>query len=157
MHTRNTRGFLSSFFHSAYSRTIEKTMNEKIEAILKLVGLDQSADELAINLSHGNQRLLCLAVALASNPKLLLLDEPVTGMNGQEVSDMVTLIKMLKEQRGITSMVVEHNMKAVMSLCDRIVVISYGAKIAEGSPAEISKNQKVIEAYLGAEQDVVTN
>lgn len=118
IHARNTKGFISSFLGSAYSRKLEKAMDQKIEAILRLVGLDQNADELAINLSHGNQRLLCLAVSLASDPKLLLLDEPVTGMNAKEVTDMVSLIKRLKEIQGITSIVVEHNMKAVMSLCE---------------------------------------
>jgi branched-chain amino acid transport system ATP-binding protein len=97
---------------------------------------------------------LCLSVALASDPELLLLDEPVTGMSAEEVSAMLSLIRMLREKRGITSIVVEHNMRAVMSLCNRIAVVSYGAKIAEGSPEEITKNPTVIEAYLGAEQDV---
>jgi branched-chain amino acid transport system ATP-binding protein len=129
-------------------------MHEKVSDILQIVGLIDRADELAINLSHGNQRLLCLAIALASDPEILLLDEPVTGMNASEVSEMMTVIKMLKKERGITCILVEHNMKAVMSLCDRISVISYGNKIAEGTPAEITKNPAVIEAYLGVEHDV---
>jgi branched-chain amino acid transport system ATP-binding protein len=94
-----------------------------------------------------------LAIALAAEPKLLLLDEPVTGMNTEEVLAMVATIKTLRKKRGITSIVVEHNMKAVMGLCDRIVTISYGKKIAEGSPKEIAAHPAVIEAYLGAEQD----
>jgi branched-chain amino acid transport system ATP-binding protein len=121
--------------------------------ILQLVGLTGEADKIASSQSHGNQRHLCLAVALAAEPKLLLLDEPVTGMNAEEVSGMVALIKALRKERGMTSIVVEHNMKAVMGLCDRIVTISYGKKIAEGSPKEIAANPAVIEAYLGAEQD----
>ena len=154
IHLRNNIGFLGSFFGSSYSRNLEKTMYEKAIETLVLVGLSDKADELAINLSHGNQRLLCLAVALASDPELLLLDEPVTGMNAEEVSAMVSIIRMLTDKKGITSIVVEHNMRAVMSLCDRIAVISYGTKIAEGSPEEITKNPTVIEAYLGAEKNV---
>lgn len=154
IHLRNNIGFWGSFFGSSYSRNIEKIMYKKASETLMLVGLSDKADELAINLSHGNQRLLCLAVALASDPELLLLDEPVTGMNAEEVSAMVSIIRMLTDKKGITSIVVEHNMRAVMSLCDRIAVISYGTKIAEGSPEEITKNPTVIEAYLGAEQNV---
>ena len=121
--------------------------------ILQLVGLDSEADRIASSQPHGKQRHLCLAIALAAEPKLLLLDEPVTGMNAEEVSDMVDTIKMLREKSEITSIVVEHNMKAIMGLCDRIVTINYGKKIAEGSPEEIAENPAVIEAYLGAEQD----
>jgi branched-chain amino acid transport system ATP-binding protein len=152
-HMRTNIGFFGSFFGSSYSRNLEKAMHEKIMEILMLVRLADKTDELAVNLSHGNQRLLCLAVALASDPELLLLDEPVTGMSAEEVSAMLSLIRMLREKRGITSIVVEHNMRAVMSLCDRIAVVSYGAKIAEGSPEEVAKNPAVIEAYLGAEQN----
>jgi len=154
IHLRNNIGFWGSFFGSSYSRNIEKIMYKKASETLMLVGLSDKTDELAINLSHGNQRLLCLAVALASDPELLLLDEPVTGMNAEEVSAMVSIIRMLTDKKGITSIVVEHNMRAVMSLCDRIAVISYGTKIAEGSPEEITKNPTVIEAYLGAEKNV---
>jgi branched-chain amino acid transport system ATP-binding protein len=154
IHLRNNIGFWGSFFGSSYSRNIEKIMYKKASETLMLVGLSDKADELAINLSHGNQRLLCLAVALASDPELLLLDEPVTGMNAEEVSAMVSIIRMLTDKKRITSIVVEHNMRAVMSLCDRIAVISYGTKIAEGSPEEITKNPTVIEAYLGAEKNV---
>jgi branched-chain amino acid transport system ATP-binding protein len=152
-HTRNNMGFWGSLISSSYSHNLDKVMYEKTKEILARVGLANKADELAVNLSHGNQRLLCLSVALASDPELLLLDEPVTGMSAEEVSAMLSLIRMLRETRGITSIVVEHNMRAVMSLCDRIAVVSYGAKIAEGSPEEITKNPAVIEAYLGAEQD----
>jgi branched-chain amino acid transport system ATP-binding protein len=154
VHLRSKIGFLGSLFGSSYSRRLEKAMYEKTMEILEWVGLTDRADELAINLPHGGQRLLCMSVALASDPELLLLDEPVTGMNAEEVSVMLSLIKMLREKRGITSIVVEHNMRAVMSLCDRIVVVSSGAKIAEGSPEEITKNPAVIEAYLGTEQNV---
>jgi branched-chain amino acid transport system ATP-binding protein len=154
MHTRDKRGFWSSIVNGSYRRNLDREMHEKAKEILTLLGLDNKEDELAINLSHGNQRLLCMAVALASDPELLLLDEPVSGMSGQEVSNMLSIIRMLQNEKGITTILVEHNMRAVMNLCDRIVVISYGSKIAEGSPNEITNNPTVIEAYLGTDENV---
>ena len=134
------------------ARRKEKMLHARAMEILQFVGLAGEADKIASSQPHGNQRHLCLAIALATEPKLLLLDEPVTGMNAEEVSGMLAMIRTLREERGITCIVVEHNMKAVMGLCDRIVTISYGRKIAEGTPREISANPAVIEAYLGAEQ-----
>jgi branched-chain amino acid transport system ATP-binding protein len=154
MHDRTGRGFWGSLVESRHSRVIEHTMEEKVSEILELVGLTGKREEVALNLPHGEQRLLCLAVALAGQPELLLLDEPVTGMNAEEVSNMLAVIRVLKRDKGLTSIVVEHNMRAVMSLCDRIAVISYGEKIADGTPDEISKDHAVIEAYLGADQHV---
>ncbi|MCE5253221.1 MAG: ABC transporter ATP-binding protein [Actinomycetia bacterium] len=143
-------GFL---FGGRRARRKEEAVRARAMEILELVGLADDADTLASDLPHGNQRHLCLAVALAVEPKLLLLDEPVTGMNAEEVSEMLDLIRMLREKTGLTLIVIEHNMKAVMGLCDRIVVISYGVKIAEGLPQEIANNPAVIEAYLGVEDD----
>ncbi len=121
---------------------------------LEFVGLAQYSNELAFNLPHGRQRLLGLAIALAAQPQLLLLDEPVTGMNAEEVETMLSMIRALREQRGITCIIIEHNLKAVMGLCDRIAVLHFGRKIAEGSPEEIVENPAVMEAYLGKEEDV---
>ncbi len=153
LHLHTQLGLFGFLFGSPAAHRREKVLHAKAMEILKLVGIADEADRTASNQPHGNQRLLCLAVALASEPKLLLLDEPVTGMNAQEVSGMLAVIKKLRKEKGITSIVVEHNMKAVMGLCDRIVTISYGRKIAEGTPKKIASNPAVIEAYLGAEQD----
>jgi len=153
MHLHTKLSLFGFLFGSPGARRREKVLYSKAMEILQLVGLAGEADKIASSQPHGNQRLICLAIALAAEPKLLLLDEPVTGMNAEEVSAMLDTIRMLRKEKGITSIVVEHNMKAVMGLCDRIVTISYGKKIAEGSPQEISANPAVIEAYLGAEQD----
>jgi len=153
LHLYTHLGLFGFLFGSPSARRQEKVLYSKAMEILELVGLAGEANNIASSQPHGNQRHVCLAIALAGEPKLLLLDEPVTGMNAEEVLVMVDLIKALKKERGITSIVVEHNMKAVMGLCDRIVTISYGKKIAEGTPSEIAANQAVIEAYLGAEQD----
>jgi branched-chain amino acid transport system ATP-binding protein len=153
LHLHTQLGLFGFLLGSPAAHRREKVLHAKAMEILELVGLAGEADRTASSQPHGNQRLVCLAIALAAEPKLLLLDEPVTGMNAQEVSDMLAVIKKLRKEQGITSIVVEHNMKAVMGLCDRIVTISYGKKIAEGTPKKIASNPAVIEAYLGAEQD----
>ncbi len=122
---------------------------ERSQAILHEVGLDGLAHMTARNLAHGLKRTLGIAVALAAEPKLLMLDEPLGGMNGQEVTDTMKLIAKLWE-KGITVLLIEHNMRATMALCHRIVAINFGKKIAEGSPEEIKANPEVVKAYLGA-------
>jgi len=129
----------------------ENMLKHKAMELLEFMGLASLRDEMAGNLTHGQQRVLGVCVALAANPKLLLLDEPVTGMNPSETLTMVGLIRQIRDDRDITIMLVEHDMKVVMNLCDRIVVLNYGQNIAEGPPAEIRKNKEVIEAYLGKE------
>ena len=154
LHLHTKIGFLGGFFGSSYTHGREKLLYEEAMEILRFIGLSDQRDQLAINLPHGSQRALCLAVAMAVKPNLLLLDEPLTGMDAEEVNIMISLIKALRDERGITSIIVEHNMRAVMGLCNRIAILNYGSKIAEGAPTEISENPAVIEAYLGAEQDV---
>jgi branched-chain amino acid transport system ATP-binding protein len=117
--------------------------------ILEFTGLAAHADHLARNLPHGHQRVLGIAMALAARPRLLLLDEPVTGMNLEESGRVMALVKTIRD-RGTTILLVEHNMKAVMGTCERIVVLNFGQKLAEGTPAEVSTSSAVIEAYLGA-------
>ncbi len=122
------------------------------EEMLGFFGLMDRCDELASNLPHGHQRALGMAVALAAEPSLLLLDEPFTGMNPEETRHMMELIRKVRE-REVTVLLVEHDMQAVMGLCDRITVLNFGELLAEGTPEEIRSDDRVIEAYLGSAED----
>ena len=143
----------SLIVNTRFHREREDTLREKTLEMLRYVGLADHANVKAISLPHGRQRLLCLAIALATEPKLLLLDEPLTGMNAEEINEMVQKIRALESEQGIACIIIEHNLRAVMGLCDWIAVLNFGEKIAEGPPGEIVRNPSVIEAYLGTEDD----
>lgn len=134
----------------AYMFVRDATAREqRIRETAELVGLTSYLDEVAKNLPHGHQRLLSIAIAFASRPKLLCLDEPLTGLNGAEITHALDVIRRIRDDFGTTILLVDHNMRAVMKTCGRIVVLNFGEKLAEGSPEEVSRNPEVIRAYLG--------
>jgi branched-chain amino acid transport system ATP-binding protein len=149
LHLQAESGFWKSLFNTPLTKSRESEVLAKANQILEEVELIDRKDELASNLPHGHRRLLQVAISLGCKPRLLLLDEPLTGMNMEEVKEMMGLVKKLRENRGITFVIVEHNIRALMDLCDRIGVLNFGKKIAEGTPTEISQNEGVIRAYLG--------
>ena len=151
-HCRMRTGIFGSLFHTPGQRREERQVLAQARDELAFVGLGDSGGQLAKNLSYGNQRLLEIARALATRPKLLILDEPAGGMNDQETQELIGLIGRMRA-RGLTILLIEHDMKLVMKACDQLVVIEYGSKIAAGTPEEIQHNPRVIEAYLGADSD----
>ncbi len=147
LHPRSS--LVDIFFNTRKYRRNEKFIEEMSQQILEIVGLSKEANELARNLAHGHQKMLGVARALATRPTLLLLDEPLAGMNPSEIQYSLDAIRGMRDN-GITVLIVEHNMQ-ILSLCDRVVVISFGQKICEGLPEEVRANQEVISAYFGAD------
>ena len=153
-HLRSKANLFGYFLGTNKAKSDELEFGRSADDIVDFLGLSEIRHELASNLPQGHLRALGIAIGLATNPKILLLDEPFAGMNHDETMRTVELVRGVRD-RGVTVLLVEHDMPAVMNISDRIVVLNFGEKIAEGTPSEIQENDKVIEAYLGSEDDAI--
>ncbi|MCR4821745.1 MAG: ABC transporter ATP-binding protein [Treponema sp.] len=151
MHAQREANPLHILFRTGKFRRDEEMMTSRVKNLLKLFGLLEKESEMAKNLPYGEQRKLEICRALASQPQILLLDEPAAGMNPQETKELMELIAFIRKEFGLTILLIEHDMKLVMGICERIYVLNYGRLLASGKPEEIQKNPEVIKAYLGAE------
>jgi len=154
-HLRSRASLWGFFLGSKVAKTDEYSFGQSADNIIDFLGLQAIRNELASTLPQGHLRALGMAIGLATDPKVLLLDEPFAGMNHDETMHMVDLVLRLRDERGVTVLLVEHDMPAVMKISDRIVVLNFGEKIAEGTPLEIQNNERVIEAYLGSEDAAI--
>lgn len=149
LHNKHEYSFLAGIFHTPAYQKVEKQMNEQAMELLRVFGLEEEADTLASNLPYGKQRKLEIARAMATEPKLLLLDEPAAGMNPNETKELMETIELIRKEFKVTILLIEHDMKLVSGICEYLYVLNFGTELAHGTPAEVLNDPKVVKAYLG--------